>query len=192
MMAMLDYNEVTPHKFILRDGEPYEVLTHWVFRKQQRKPVNQTKLKNLISGKVVEITFHQNEKVQEADMGARKIKYLYTNRGESWFCDPENPGDRFQLDADVVGDALRFVKTNSIIDGVTFEDDIISIRPPVKVELKVTEAAPAVRGNTSGNALKIVTIETGATVSVPMFINEGDIVRVNTDTGEYAERVEKA
>ncbi|OGZ08306.1 MAG: hypothetical protein A3D65_01065 [Candidatus Lloydbacteria bacterium RIFCSPHIGHO2_02_FULL_50_13] len=191
-MAMLDYNEVTPHKFILRDGEPYEVLTHWVFRKQQRKPVNQTKLKNLISGKVVEITFHQNDKVEEADMGSRAIKYLYTNRGENWFCNPNNPSDRFTLEADTVGDSLRFVKTNSVINGVTFEDNIISIRPPVKVELKVTEAALAVRGNTSGNALKTVTLETGATVSVPMFINEGDVIRVNTETGDYAERVEKA
>ncbi|MDO8520831.1 MAG: elongation factor P [bacterium] len=191
-MAMLNYNEVTPHKFILRDGEPYEVLTHWVFRKQQRKPVNQTKLKNLISGKVLEITFHQNDKVEEADMGTREIKYLYTNRGEHWFCDPRNPSDRFMLSNDLAGDALRFTKTNSLIDGITFDDRIISIRPPAKVELKVTEAAPAVKGNTSGNALKIVTLETGTTVNVPMFINEGDVIRVNTETGEYAERVEKA
>lgn len=191
-MAMLDYSEITPHKFILRDGEPYEVLTHWVFRKQQRKPVNQTKLKNLISGKVLEITFHQNDKVEEADMGVREIKYLYTNRGEHWFCDPKNPSDRFMLSNDIAEDALRFIKTNSVIDGITFDDRIISIRPPVKAELRVTEAAPAVKGNTSGNALKLVTLETGATVSVPMFINLGDIIRVNTETGEYTERVEKA
>ncbi|MEK7118884.1 MAG: hypothetical protein AAB869_04700 [Patescibacteria group bacterium] len=191
-MAVLDYNEVTPHKFILRDGEPYEVLTHWVFRKQQRKPVNQTKLRNLISGKVVEVTFHQNDKVEEADMGTRTIKYLYTNRGERWFCNPEVPSDRFKLDADIVGDALRFTKTNSVIDGITFDDRIISIRPPVKAELKVTEAAPAVKGNTSGNALKTITLETGTTINVPMFINLGDIIRVNTETGEYAERVTKS
>ncbi|MDO8521530.1 MAG: elongation factor P [bacterium] len=189
---MLNYNEVTPHKFILRDGEPYEVLTHWVFRKQQRKPVNQTKLKNLISGKVVEITYHQNDKVEEADMGTREVKYLYTNRGEHWFCDPKNPSDRFMLSNDIAGEALKFTKMNSLIDGITFDDRIISIRPPAKVELKVTEAAPAVKGNTSGNALKIVTLETDTTVNVPMFINEGDVIRVNTETGEYAERVEKA
>lgn len=189
---MLDYSEVTPHKYILHDGEPYEVLTHWVFRKQMRKPVNQTKLKNLISGRVIEITFHQNDKVEEADMGSREIKYLYTNRGEHWFCDPEKPSDRFKLSDEIVGDALNFIKVNSVIEGITFEDDIISIRPPVKAELKVTEAAPAVKGNTSGNALKLVTLETGATVNVPMFINEGDIIRVNTETKEYTERVEKA
>lgn len=191
-MTMLNYNEITPHKFILRDGEPYEVLTHWVFRKQQRKPVNQTKLKNLISGKVLEITFHQNDKVEEADMGTREIKYLYTNRDEYWFCDPKNPSDRFMLSHDIAGDALRFIKTNALIDGITFEDRIISIRPPAKAELKITEAGPAVRGNTSGNATKTVTLETGTTMNVPMFINQGDTIRVNTETGEYAERVEKA
>src|SRR3989338_7139370 len=191
-MAMLDYSEVTPHKFILRDGEPYEVLTHWVFRKQMRKPVNQTKLKNLISGRVIEVTFHQNDKIEEADMGTRDIKYLYTNRGEHWFCDPNDPSDRFTLTEEIAREALRFVKTNSVISGITFEENIISIRPPVKAELKVSEAAPAVKGNTSGNALKIVTLETGTTVNVPMFINQGDIIRVNTETGEYTERVEKA
>jgi elongation factor P len=191
-MAMLDYNEITPHKYILRDGEPYEVLTHWVFRKQKRKPVNQTKIRNLINGKVLEITFHQVDKVEEADMGTKEIKYLYENKGEYWFCDPKNPSDRFALGNDIAGDAMKFTKTNTLINGVTFEDRIISIRPPVKAELKVAEAAPAVKGNTSGNALKAVVLETGATVYVPMFINEGDIIRVNTETGEYTERVEKA
>ncbi len=191
-MAMLDYSEVTPHKYILHDGEPYEVLTHWVFRKQMRKPVNQTKLKNLLSGRVIEITFHQNDKVEEADMGTREIKYLYTNKGEHWFCDPKNPSDRFMLPTDIAGDALKFIKTNSVIEGRTFDDNIIGIRPPVKADLKVVEAAPAVKGNTSGNALKAVVLETGATVYVPMFINEGDVIRVNSETGEYAERVEKA
>jgi len=189
---MLDYNEITPHKYILRDGEPYEVLTHWVFRKQKRKPVNQTKIRNLINGKVLEITFHQVDKVEEADMGTKEIKYLYENKGEYWFCDPKNPADRFALGNDIAGDAMKFTKTNTLINGVTFEDRIISIRPPVKAELKVAEAAPAVKGNTSGNALKAVILETGATVYVPMFINEGDIIRVNTETGEYTERVEKA
>jgi elongation factor P len=191
-MAMLTYSEVTPRKYILHDGEPYEVLTHWVFRKQMRKPVNQTKLRNLLSGRVIEVTFAASDKVSEADIGTREIKYLYSNRGEHWFGDPKNPSDRFQLSDDMVGDALKFVRANGIIDGITFDDRIIGIRPPIKAELKVTEAAPAVKGNTSGNATKAVTLETGTVIQVPMFINEGDIVRINTETGEYNERVEKA
>jgi elongation factor P len=188
---MLSYNEVAPRKFIMLDGAPYEVLASHVFRKQQRKPVNQTKLKNLITGKVVEHSFHQAETIPEAEIETRVAKYLYTNRGESWFVDPENPRNRFQIDADILGNSLRYIRTNDQVDTLVFEDSIIGVTVPIKVELKVTEAAPAVKGNTATGATKQVTLETGATISVPLFINEGDILRINTETGEYTERVEK-
>ena len=86
-MGILAYNEVLVRKYIVMDGAPYECLDAHIFRMQQRKPVNQTKLRNLISGKVVEHSFHQSDKIQEADMDKKDIKYLYTNKGESWFCD---------------------------------------------------------------------------------------------------------
>lgn len=189
---MLDYSEVKEHKIIIYDDEPWEVLSSHVFRMQMRKPVNQTKLKNLISGRVVEITFHQNDKVEEAEIDSRNVKYLYTNRGESWFSDPENPRDRFTLSADAVGDALNYIRPNEIVEAKVFNEKIFGLKLPAKVDLKVTEAPPAVRGDTSGKASKIVTVETGAKLNVPLFINEGDIVRINTETGEYTERVEKA
>ena len=107
-------------------------------------------------------------------------------------CDPENPKDRFALSDAVVGKMIKFVKLNSIVTARTFDENVFELELPPKVELKVTESAPAVRGNTSGNANKIVTLETGATVNVPLFINEGDIIRINTETGEYNERVAKA
>jgi elongation factor P len=155
-------------------------------------PPNATKLKNLLSGRVVEKSFHASDRAEEADMGSREVKYLYVNKGEYWFCDAKDASDRFQLSADTVGDTIKFIKPNTLLDGKTFNDDIISLKYPIKVDLKVTEAAPAVKGNTSGNALKQVKLETGATIMVPMFINEGDILRINTDTGEYTERAEKA
>src|SRR3954471_2270467 len=86
MLEMLEYNEILPKKVILLDGEPYEVLDAHVFRKQQRKPVNQTKLRHLITGKVTEQAFHVSEKVPEADLSTKNVKYLYQNRGEWWFC----------------------------------------------------------------------------------------------------------
>ncbi|HSE34812.1 MAG TPA: elongation factor P [Candidatus Paceibacterota bacterium] len=191
-MATLDYNEITQRKYILHDGEPYEVLTSWVFRKQKRKPVNQTKLRNLISGRTIEVTFHASDRAVEADMGTTEVKYLYSNRGEYWFCPPNDPGKRFKLSEEIAGDALKWIKENQIIEARTFNDEIIGIRPPIKAELKVTEAAPAVKGDTSSGAMKTVTVETGATLNVPLFINEGDILRINTETGEYVERAEKA
>jgi len=187
-MAMLDYSEITERKYIVFNGEPWEVLTSHVFRKQQRKPVNATKLKNLITGKVTEQSFHVSEKVEEAEIDSKEAKYLYNNKGEYWFCDPKNPADRFQLSETVMGQRGKFLKVNSVIDVLSFEDTVIGVDMPIKVELKVVEAHPAVKGNTAQGGTKTVKLETGAEIQVPMFIKEGEVVRVNSETGEYTER----
>lgn len=191
-MAVLSYNEITPKKVILHDEEPYQVLSTHVFRKQQRKPVNITKLKNLKSGRVIDVTFHQNETVEEADLETKSVTFIFQKPGEFWFHTTGDPADRFSLDAELVGEAGRFLKERSEVDALLFTDEVIGLKIPIKVELKVAEAMPAVKGNTSSGAQKEVTLETGATINVPMFINEGDIVSINTETGEYSERVEKA
>ncbi|MDE2079519.1 MAG: elongation factor P [Patescibacteria group bacterium] len=191
-MAVLSYSDVTPKKIIVLDGEPYEVLSSHVFRMQMRKPVNQTKLRGLKTGRVVERSFHQAETVVEADIEREDITFLYAHRGEYWFSEKGNPKNRFKLDESLVGDQAHFLKQNSDIEAIRFEEEVIGIKLPVKLELKVTEAPPAIKGNTAQGGTKQVTLETGAVVSTPMFINEGDVVRVNTETGEYVERVEKA
>ncbi len=188
-MAMLEYSEITLRKFIVLDGQPWEVLASHVFRKQQRKPVNAVKLKNLITGKVTERSFHVSEKAEEAEIETREIKYLYENKGDYWFCDPGNPSDRYQIENNLIGQEIKFIKQNSILTGLVFDDEIIGIKFPIKVELKVTEAYEAVKGNTAQGGTKQVVLETDAVVNVPMFIKEGEIVRINTETGEYAERV---
>jgi len=190
-MAMLEYNEILKGKVILIGDEPYEVLDAHVFRKQQRKPVNQTKLRHLITGKVTEQAFHVSEKAEEADLGLRPVKYLYNNKGEWWFASPENPAERFKLPSETVGVAGQFLKPNSVIDANLFNDEIISLRVPIKIDLIVKEAPPAVRGNTAQGGSKQIVLETGATIQAPLFVNEGDIVRVNTETGTYVERVDK-
>jgi len=186
---MLNYNEILSKKFIVLDGQPYEVLDAHIFRMQQRKPVNQTKLKNLITGKVTDYTFHQQDKVSEADLQKKEAKYLYNNRGEWWFCEPSNPANRFKLEIAQIGEGGKFLKTNAVVELLTFEEKVIGVRLPIKVELKVTEAPPAVKGDTSKGASKIIKLETGVEVSAPLFINEGDTIRINTETGEYVERV---
>ncbi len=188
---MLEYNEILPKKVILLDGEPYEVLDAHVFRKQQRKPVNQTKLRHLITGKVTEQAFHVSEKVPEAELSTKEVKYMYTNRGEYWFCDPKNPADRFKLEDSVVGTQGAFMKINSIVEALVFDEKIIALKMPIKVDLLVKEAPPAVRGNTAQGGTKQIVLETGATVNAPLFVNEGDMIRVNTETGDYVERVDK-
>lgn len=186
---MLSYSDIKPKKFIVWNSEPYEVLEAKVFRKQQMKPQNVTKLRNLVSGKVVENSFHQNEKVEEADISKKEAKFLYENKGEYWFCEPNDPSKRFIVDAGLIRENFRFVKGNSIVLLLYFNEDVIGVEVPIKVELKVKEAPPAVKGNTVSGGTKQVTLETGAVINTPMFINEGEIIRVNTDTGEYTERV---
>src|SRR6185369_6298233 len=115
-MAMLEYNEILPKRVILLDGEPYEVLDAHVFRKQQRKPVNQTKLRHLITGKVTEQAFHVSEKVEEADLSTKSVKYLYTNKGEWWFCAEDNPADRFMLSNETLGAGAKFMKPNMLVE----------------------------------------------------------------------------
>ena len=191
-MAVLSYNEITPKKVIIFNDEPCLVLSYHVFRKQQRKPVNITKLKGLKSGRTIENTFHVSETVEEADLETRSITFIYRKGDEYWFHTAGMPSDRFPLSADLIGEAGKFIKERSDINAMVYEDEVIGVKVPIKIELKVTEAMDAVKGNTSSGAQKEVTVETGATIMAPMFINEGDIISINTETGEYSERVEKA
>jgi elongation factor P len=194
---MLNYNEIKERKYIVLGGEPYEVISSHVFRKQQRKPVNQTKLRNLITGSMRAETFHSTDTVEEADLDYKKVKYLFkkpnrqSNTMEYWFCDIDNPSNRFELDENVLGDKMKFIKENTEIDSLLFDDEIIGIKVPIKVELKVTEAPPAVKGNTATGANKQITLETGLVVNAPIFIEEGEVVVINTEKSEYVERAGK-
>lgn len=193
---MLDYNEIVPRKYIIHDDEPYEVLTSHVFRKQMRKPVNATKLRNLLTGRVVEVSFQATEKVDEADMRKTPVKFIYETKGEYWFHYEGKPADRFVIPNDTLGSVTKWIRPGDLYNAVVFTDDddnekIIGLAIPVKMDLKVKEAAPAVKGNTAQGATKTVVLENGTEINVPLFINEGDVVKVNTDTGEYVERAEK-
>lgn len=191
-MAKLDYNEILPKRTVIMDGDPFLVLTSNIAKKDRAKASNNVKMKNLRTGGVVDRTFHMADVLEEAFIEKRDVKFLYENRGELFFCPPDKPAERFSFTEDIVGNAAKFMKQNSIVEALVFDEVIMSITVPVKVELKVTEAAPAVKGNTSSGATKEVTVESGAIVFVPMFINEGDIISVNTESGLYTERVEKA
>jgi len=185
---MLSYNEVTSKKVIILSGTPHEVLSSWVFRKQQRKPVNQTKLRNLKTGGMVEHTFHQSDKVEEADLEIKTIQFIYSRGGEYWFMDPNNPKDRFPLPETLVGETGNYLKEKMEVDAVLFDEKIMILRIPIKVVLEVTDAPPNIKGNTAQGGDKLVTLETGAVVTTPMFVETGDKIVVNTTTGEYVER----
>ena len=193
-MATLEYSEIRGGKIILHDDEPCEVVDSHVARTQQRKPQNQVKLKSLISGKVFPATYHVSDKADEADIEKRDVKFLYHNKGEFWFSSPTNPADRFKLDENLLGNSAKFLKANEIVSALIWTNDddeekTIGLKLPVKMEFKVKEAPPAVRGDTSKGGIKVIILENGTNINAPMFINEGDTVRINTETGEYVERV---
>ncbi|MES2953704.1 MAG: hypothetical protein V4674_04075 [Patescibacteria group bacterium] len=185
---MLAYNDITVRKFIVFEDEPYEVLESHVFRKQQRKPVNATKLKNLITGKVKEHSFHVSDKAEEAELVKRDVKYLYENRGEFWFCEVKDPSQRFKLSADQIGPASRFLRPNGLVSIQMFGEVMLGVSLPIKMELKVKEAPPGIKGDSSRGGMKQIVLETGAVINAPLFVNENDTVVVNTETGDYVER----
>ena len=191
-MSQLQYNEIREKKIIIHDDEPCEVVESHVARTQQRKPQNQVKLRSLISGKVFPATFHVSDSADEADIVKRDITFLYHNKGEYWFCDPQDKSKRFKLDENLIGNTAKFLKQNENAIALIWDNDgeetIIKVTLPIKMEFKVKEAPPAVRGDTSKGGNKVITLENGATLNAPMFISEGDTIRVNTETGEYVER----
>ncbi len=188
-MSLLEYSDVTEKKYIVMDGAPYEVITSHVFRKQQRKPVNATKLKNLMTGKVTEYSFHVSDKVEEAEIDTKEVKYLYNSRGEWWFSEANDPSKRFKVTDDQAGPQAKFLKANTVITQLLFREQPMGFKMPITAELKVTEAPPGIKGDTATGGQKVIKLETGATISAPLFVNEGDIIRINTETGEYRERV---
>jgi elongation factor P len=191
-MAKVEYNQILAKRTVTMDGDPYLVISSSIAKKDRQKASNNVRMKNLRSGNVITKTFHQSDILQEADISKREVKYIYQSKGEFWFCEPNNPRERFNLTAEVIGDLNNFITENSLVEAIVFDEQIMSIVIPIKVELKVEESPDAVKGNTSSGATKEATLVTGFILQVPQFINTGDIISVNTETGDYSERVSKA
>ena len=188
---MLNYNELKPGVIFILDGEPYEVLEFGFMRMQQRKPVAQTKIKNMITGKVQSRNFQHTDSFDEAAIDYTKVKFLYAHRDKFVFADVKNPAARFELGAEAIGDKAKFFKPNSEVEVVKFKEKIITVNLPIKIQFKVIEAPPSIKGNTAQGGNKAVKIETGAMINAPLFVEEDDIIEVNTQTGEYSGRVNK-
>lgn len=164
------------------------VLETHHLKMQQRRPVVQTKFRNLLSGKHLERNFAQSDVFEEADVMRKEVKFLYNHRDEFWFADPKDASKRFKLTADLLGDAARFLKANTVLDALYWNDSVINVSLPIKMQFKVTEAPPSIRGDTATGGTKQITLDTGATINAPLFINQGDEIIINTETGEYVER----
>jgi elongation factor P len=186
---MFNYNELKPGAVFILEGQPYEVVEFSFLRMQQRKPVAQTRIKNLISGKIINRNFQHTDSFEEAQIDYKKVKFLYNHRDKFMFSEVINPSVRFELAQEAIGEQAKFLKPNSELEVVSFKGKIININMPIKMQLKVVEAPPSIKGNTAQGGTKVIKLETGATINAPLFVNEGDVIEVNTQTGEYTGRV---
>jgi len=189
-MAILStLNDIKQGLTIIYNGAPCKVVEARFVRMQQRKPVMQTKLKNLISGKVIEYNFKPGEKVETGDLVYKKVNFLYAAGEEYAFMDNE-AYEQISFDKGQLGNQVNFLKEGVEVRLAFFNDQPINIELPPKMDFKITAAPEGVRGDSAqGRVTKIAEIETGYEVAVPMFIKEGDTIKINTDTGEYVERV---
>ena len=170
------------------EGNVYQVVEFQHVKPGKGAAFVRTKLKNVITGAVVEKTFRPTEKVEEAHIERKNMEYSYNDGDLYYFMDQET-FDMLPIGKDQIGDALKFVKENMICMILSYKGSVFGIEPPTFVELTVTETEPGFAGNTATGATKPATLETGASIQVPLFVNEGDTIRIDTRTGEYMERV---
>ena len=184
---MLNINEIKNGKNILWNNEPFIVLSSQHSKTGRAGAVLRTKLKNLITGAVIDKTFQGSDKIDEADISKSKAQYLYSEGDEYNFMDTSSY-DQFSLSKDVIGELSLYLIESIEVTVLNFNSRPVNIELPVKVTLEVVEAPPGIKGDTAGAGDKLVVLETGAKVTTPLFVEAGDKIIVNTETGQYVSR----
>lgn len=184
---MLGINEIKTGKNIVLDGMPFVVLYHEHSKTGRAGSVLRTRLKNLATGAVLEKTFQGSEAVSEADITKSKAQYIYKENDSYFFMDNES-FEQFSLSKDILGDSIKYLKEGMEITLLNFNGSAINIELPVKMVLEVIETPPGIKGNTVSTGGKVATLETGLKVNIPLFVNQGDKIIINTEKGEYVSR----
>ena len=169
------------------DGNVYSIIEFQHVKPGKGAAFVRTKIRNVISGAVTEKTFNPNDKYPTAFIERKDMEYLY-NDGDLYYIMDSETYEQLPISPNVLGDNFRFVKENMVCKVLSYKGNVFGIEPPNFVELQVTETEPGVKGDTATNVTKPATLETGAEIKVPIFINEGEMIRVDTRTGEYMER----
>lgn len=170
------------------DGSIYQIIEFQHVKPGKGAAFVRTKLKNIISGGVVEKSFRPTEKFPTARIDRVEMQYLYSDGDLYYFMNTETY-DQIGLNSEAIGDSLKFVKENEMVKVCSHNGNVFAVEPPLFVELEVTETEPGLKGDTATGASKPATVETGATVYVPLFVNTGDKLKIDTRTGEYLSRV---
>lgn len=187
-MTVISTNNFHTGLTIELDGDIYTVINFQHSKMARGSAFVRTKLKNVETGQVIEKTFRAGEKVKRAHLDKRQQQYLYQSGEQFFFMDMETY-EQIPLSQEDLGDAVQYLKENMIIDVLMYEGKAIGIELPTFVELEVVKTTPGIKGDTVSGGSKPATLETGLSVRVPLFINEGDVIKVDTRTGEYIERV---
>ena len=188
---MISYSQLEKGDRIIIEKDPYEIIEASSMFKGRGHSVLQTKLKNLKTGEIVSKTIHPSDSFKETEITKINLQFIYSHRREYVFCKKGDPSKRFSFTKEKLGSSVNFLKEELEVQGIIFQDEIINIVLPIKVHLKIKEAPPGVKGNTAEGGTKIVTLETGFKINVPLFVNQGDIIEVNTEKREYVRRIEK-
>ncbi len=184
---MLTISDIRKGKMLVLEGEPYQVMSAEFLRKQQRRPVVRTMLKNVRTGQSKEHSFQQSDKVPEAAIERQPYQFLY-KAGENFALMHQETYEQIEVGPEIVGAAAPYLLEQQPIDVITFEGTAVSVELPIKIERKVIEAPPGVRGDTSTNVTKDIVVEGGLKMKAPLFVKEGDVIRVDTRSGEYLEK----
>lgn len=187
---MLSYSELKRGVKIILEGEPCEIIESAPKFKARGSSVMQTKLKNLRTGIIISRTFRSSDSFEEPEISRIEAKFIYFHKDKYVFAEKNNPSKRFELAAEQIGQQKSFLKPNQIVTALTFKDKVINISLPIKINLKVTQAPPSVKGERAQSGTKVAVLETGAKINVPAFVGPGDIIEINTETGEYSKRIE--
>jgi len=187
---MYDTSDIRKNLKVLLDGQPCVCVDFQFVKPGKGQAFTRTKFRNMISGNIIERTFKTGEKLDKADLEVRQMKYLYPEGDRYVFMDQES-FDQIPLTADQLGDGRFYLVDEMPVEVLLWNDKPIGVTPPTFVELRVVETDPGFKGDTSTNTLKAAKMHTGCTVQVPLFVNEGDLLKIDTRTGEYVERVRK-
>jgi len=187
-MAVLGMNDIRKGRVIVLDDEPYTVVAADFLRKQQRRPVMRTTLKSLRTGQTREHSFQQSDRVPEADVERVTAQFLYQESSQSVFMETQHY-EQYEVATEALGDAAQWLLEGMEVELLLFEGAPVSVELPIKIDREVIEAPPGVRGDTSTNVMKEVVVAGPAKVKAPLFVAQGDVIRIDTRTGAYVERV---
>ncbi len=186
---MLKHSELKKGKIIIFNNAPYEIVKHSHVVKGRGRSVVQAQLKNISNGRVLQKTFHAGEEIEEAELEKLDAIFSHSHRGKFFFYKKGDPSSRFTLTEEELGEKINYLTEKTEVVTTLFNEKIIGITLPIKMTFRVKEAPPGIRGDRAEGGTKFVVIETGKSISTPLFIEEGDLIEINTESGEYIRRV---